>query len=154
MTYTTHTRLRKLLNDPNDDALPGDLIDILLDQCEAKIDSMLAHLYTVPFADYPSTPRIIRAWAEQLTTYEILKHPRFRLEKPVDTAMIEQAREVGVAALRDTARKKMRIPGLKARDLTHSNTSERVRTFGLDEPEDWAIDPDTLQEVADGREKT
>lgn len=151
MPYTTHDEIRGLLGDPSEDTLATAVITRYLRKNSAYIDGMLAHLYPVPFNP---VPELIKSWAEDLTCYAILKSPGFRIEKPVDTAMIEVSRDTAVMQIKDAARKKMRLPELTARDLTGSTTDTIERTFGVDNPLEWQIDPDLLRKVESTRRKS
>lgn len=162
MRYTTEGRIRALLGHPSERDLASDLINLLAGKCEAWINSMLAHLYTVPFNAYtdtptpetPSTPEIVMSWTEDMACFKILKHPGFRQRSGVDTAMVEQAREIAVRGVMEAARRKSRIPELKARTTTYSSTASVSRFFGLDEPEDWKLDPDIVREQKTARGKS
>lgn len=143
MAYSTAKDVRRLLGDPDEEALATDLITFHQRRADGYINGKLRHLYTTPFSPIPDQ---VRTWAENLTAYEVLYSPGFRLRNPVDTAMVTERWQQTMAQIKQCAECKFRLDGVDPMDPTWSSTQNYRRTFGLDNPLDWEIDPDQLAE--------
>lgn len=62
---------------------PEDVNHHIVD-AQAEIDAALAHLYTVPFADYPDTPSIIREICQDIAAYLCMLQAQGGVEVPKD----------------------------------------------------------------------
>lgn len=150
MAYSDPSNVRILLGNPSDSDLSPKLLALCQRRADAFIDGNLRHLYTVPFT---VVPKQVETWSESLTMFEVLKSPDFRMRYPVDTAMTNDARDKAVQEIVAAARRKIRLVGTDPFDVTKSSTANYHRAFGLDEPEDWAVDPDQLKDLKAKRDK-
>jgi hypothetical protein len=138
MAYCSAREVRALLGDPSEEDLSSPLIALHQRRADATINGRLRHLYTVPFDPVPDQ---VRGWAENLTVHGILFSPGFRMRNPVDTATVNAQLATTIAELDKAAKRELRLDDVEAFDPTHSSTEGYTRTFGLDEPEDWKLDP-------------
>ena len=150
MASSQERDVRKMLGDPSEEDLSPELIALCQRQADGFINGNLINLYkrSIPFSPVPDQ---IKTWAEQVTSALLLKSPGFRLMKPVDTAQVQADYDRTVQEVVACGRGKIRLSGVNPHGPAKSTTSGYERTFGLDDPLNWQIDPDQADAIATGR---
>lgn len=155
-------------SDANLDALTNGELYKYIDQrlvarCAAKADAIvnarLGQLYGVPFAT--PYPALVSSVAENLTLYYIYTSAYFRSTIPkvaeIRRELWDDAMDIldkiieGDFVLTDATLPASAADGTRRGRLT-STTSDYNSTFDMDDPINWEVDEDLLDDISDNRE--
>jgi hypothetical protein len=98
---------------------------------ESFVDSILKSHWTPPFSDNNMVVK------DLTIDWTYFRAARFKLENAIDVKMID---ETGAE-----------IPGVNAGGAVYSNTQSYSTSFGMDDPINWEIDEDQIDDEATKR---
>lgn len=148
MGYITAADVRTKVWLVTETEVSNDIVNEAVAMAAADIDSKLGSMYTVPFDPVPD---VISAINNALVRY----YGQF-LKGHVYENMSEQDRRAydwATAKLEALKKGEEIIPNVSARGKrVRCSTSDYHRAFNLDDPKNWDVDDDQLDDIADGRD--
>jgi len=149
MGYIEASDVRTKIWQVTETQVSNDVVNTAINMAAADIDSALAMQYNVPFEE--TYPEIIVAINNALVRYygQVLTgHSFHNLNEPDQEAFKwAQAKLLALKSGTET------IPGVSRRGArVRCNTKDYSPTFNLDNPLDWGVDDDRLDDIATGRE--
>ena len=145
--------VREELGNPSESEYSGSLIERTRKKAKALIDVALERTYPtkIPFAS-GDVPVIIDSLADDFATYYCLR-AKHKGPAPLSEEKKIEYWDKPFALLESIANRKKAIPeltsGLKRKIL--STTQSFSPIFNLDKPEDWTVDSDLKDKIADDR---
>lgn len=160
-TFCTTTSLQTLMPGTNFDSATTSLATECISQAEDKIREVLSARYDMSSAYFQtstSIPPIVQTWAKWLSMgymYEFLarggKEAYVRSDRSIKRAMDNMEKVVSYKANILDSSGSMIPEGSNSYSMT-ATTSDYTETFGEDDPLNWKVDPDKLDDIADDRD--
>lgn len=151
--YGASGDVREELGNPTESEYSGSLIERTRKKASALIDVALERTYPakIPFAS-GDVPVIIDSLANDFATYYCLR-AKHTGPVPLSEEKKEEYWDKPFALLESIAKREKAIPeltsSLKRKIL--STTQSYSPVFDMDKPEDWAVDSDLKDKIADDR---
>lgn len=157
--YATSTSLPNLLpffykgNTSTSDTAGVALFSAQVDRAEAEVNSYLTARYSLPFS---TVPPLVRALTEDIACYNTVRaaytHDGDLQNKFLDDFTSAFSK---LESIRDGITKLALTDGsiLAGRSTTRylCSTSEYAQTFNFDDPKNWNVDQDRLDDITDER---
>lgn len=126
-----------------------------IERAEGDINAVLAEKYSLPFSTVPPS---IRSWAEDLACFYFLRAAVAQDGRVGDTSAdrfkgsydrLVDAQKNGFRGVLSLTEGSY-VPRMTA-NMFRSSTKDYAPTFDQDDPKEWGVDPDRLDDIADGR---
>jgi phage gp36-like protein len=156
--YCLDKNVRAILTNIDRDAIDPVRVGEFIGDAGAEIDTILSRRFTVPFADYPNTPPIIKVICRDIAAFYTMR-VLFVGENQNKSDWTLELYNKAIKLLKDIADKKYDIRDIDGAVIADSNVTSKVYSkiksyspvFELDDAEDWAVSANRLDDVADMR---
>lgn len=131
------------------------LLSTHIDRAEAQIASALSRRYSMPFSQIPPDVRRI---TEDLTSYFVIRASNYQDGKQKNQYLENFGRVLeDIEAIAKGERGLLYTDGslvpVKSASRFGSSTKDMTPVFGIDDPQNWAPDPDLVDNLEDARDE-